>query len=82
MRNPLRGSPLRDERVAFRWLIAVLLGAALIILTTELISAKAGMIVLIILVVLVAIPMFRGLVHMLGSPDDDRDDEDPPEGGS
>jgi hypothetical protein len=65
------GNPLKSEGAAFRWLVAVLAGAGLVIAAAELISSAAGAAVALVLLVVVSVFIIRGVAHMLGSPDED-----------
>jgi hypothetical protein len=65
------GNPLKSEGAAFRWLIAVLVAAGLVILVTELLGSAAGASLGFILIVIVSVLIAKGMIHMLGSPDDD-----------
>ncbi|MFA9399627.1 MAG: hypothetical protein ACERKT_00795 [Acidobacteriota bacterium] len=71
MEFPRLGNPLKSEGAAFRWLVAVLIAAIAIAATAKLISPAAGMILALVLAVAAAVPILKGLIHMLGSPDDD-----------
>ncbi len=71
MKLPPLGNPLKSEGNAFRWLVAVLVAAIAVGSVARIISPTAAMVLALILVVVVAVPLFRGIVHMLGSPDDD-----------
>jgi hypothetical protein len=68
------GNPLKSEGAAFRWLVAVLIGAGLVILASELISSAAGAALGFVLIAVVTVLVVKGMVHMLGSPDDDEPD--------
>jgi hypothetical protein len=65
------GNPLKSEGAAFRWLVAVLVAAIAVGSVAKVLSPTAAMVFALILVVIVAVPLFKGIVHMLGSPDDD-----------
>jgi hypothetical protein len=65
------GNPLKSEGAAFRWLVAVLAGAGLVILASELISSAVGAAIGFILIAVVTVLIIKGMVHMLGSPDDE-----------
>jgi len=65
------GNPLKSEGAAFRWLIAVIAGAAVVILATVLISSAAGAIIGFLMIAYVAVVIAKGMLHMLGSPDED-----------
>lgn len=67
------GNPLKSEGAAFRWLIAVIAGAAVVILAAVLISSVAGAIIGFLLIAVVTVMIARGMIHMLGSPDEDDD---------
>jgi hypothetical protein len=69
------GNPLESEGAAFRWLVAVLAGAGLVILATELISSAVGAAIGFVLIAVVTVLIIKGMVHMLGSPDDDEPDD-------
>ncbi|MBK5111023.1 MAG: hypothetical protein JJE10_06595 [Thermoleophilia bacterium] len=65
------GNPLTSEGSAFKWLVAVLVAALAVALVAKVISPTAGMVFALILVAIVAVPIVKGVAHMLGSPDDD-----------
>lgn len=65
------GNPLKSEVAAFRWLVAVILGAVLVILVAKLISSAVGLIVGMILIGIVSVNVIKGMIYMMGSPDED-----------
>jgi hypothetical protein len=65
------GNPVERESAAFSWLIVILIAAITIGGVAKIISPLAAVIWTIILLALVSVPIFRGLKHQLGSPDDD-----------
>ncbi|HRV60217.1 MAG: hypothetical protein KDB54_02190 [Solirubrobacterales bacterium] len=65
------GNPLESEGAAFSWLIVVLIAAVSIGAAAKIISPLAAVIWTIILLGVVSVPIFRGLKHQLGSPEDD-----------
>lgn len=65
------GNPIESESAAFSWLIVVILAAISIGAVAKLVSPQASVIWAIILLAVVCVPIFRGLRHQLGSPDDD-----------
>ena len=71
MEFPRLGNPLKSEVSAFRWLVAVLITTIVIAAMARLVSPAAGMILALVLAVAAAVPILKGLIHMLGSPDDD-----------
>ena len=71
------GNPLKSEGAAFRWLIAVLVGAGSVILVTEIFGSVAGASLGFILIAIVSVFIVKGMIHMLGSPDQDKPEEDP-----
>jgi len=69
------GNPLKTEGAAFRWLVAVIAAAAVVILVAVLISSALAAIIGFLLIAFVTVLIAKGMLHMLGSPDDDdRDD--------
>lgn len=68
------GNPLTSEVAAFKWLVAVLIAAASVGLVAKLIGSVAaiyyGMFLLLVLAVFIA----RGLIYLMGSPDEEEDD--------
>jgi len=74
------GNPLTSEGAAFRWLVAVLAGAVLVILVAVLISSVAAALLGFILIAIVSVFIIRGMAHMLGSPDDDEAGDRPTDG--
>jgi hypothetical protein len=67
------GNPLKSEAAAFRWLVSVVASAALVILVAELVSSTAGFIVGLVVLGVYTVLVVRGLIHMLGSPEQDRE---------
>jgi membrane protein implicated in regulation of membrane protease activity len=65
------GNPLKSETAAFRWLVAFVGGAVLVVLVAVLMSSVAAALLGFILLAVVAVFIVKGMVHMLGSPDDD-----------
>lgn len=65
------GNPIERESAAFSWLIVILIAAVSIGAVAKIISPLAAVIWTIILLAVVSVPIFRGLKHQLGSPDDD-----------
>lgn len=72
------GNPLKSEGAAFRWLVAFIAGAVLVILVAVLMSSVAAALLGFILLAMVSVFIVRGMAHMLGSPDED----EAPAGGS
>lgn len=67
------GNPLKSEAAAFRWLISVVVSAAVVVLVAELVSSTAGFLVGLVILAVYAVLIVRGLVHMLGTPDEEED---------
>ena len=65
------GNPLESEGAAFSWLVVVLIAAISIGAVAKIISPLAAVICTLILLGVVSVPIFRGLKHQLGSPEDD-----------
>jgi hypothetical protein len=65
------GNPVERESAAFSWLIVVLLAAVSVGAVAKIISPLAAVIWTIVLLGVVSVPIFRGLKHQLGSPEDD-----------
>jgi membrane protein implicated in regulation of membrane protease activity len=65
------GNPLKSEGAAFRWLVAFIAGAVLVILVAVLMSSVAAALLGFILLAMVSVFIVRGMAHMLGSPDED-----------
>lgn len=65
------GNPVERESAAFSWLIVVIIAAVAVGAVGKLISPLAAVILVLILLGIVSVPIFRGLRHGLGSPDDD-----------
>ena len=59
------------ERLVDVVLVVVIIAAISVGLVSKLISPLAAVIWVLILVAAVSVPIFRGLLHQLGSPDDD-----------
>lgn len=71
----LAGNPFEDERVAFRWLIAVLIAAVTVVIAAKAISPIAAVIWGIVLLGVFGFGLVRVAIYLLGSPDDDEDPE-------
>jgi len=65
----LAGNPFQDERVAFRWLIAILLAAATVVILAKAVSATAAIIWGIVLLLVFGYGLVRVLAWLVGSPD-------------
>ena len=65
------GNPLKSEVAAFRWLVAVIIGAVAVILAAKLISSAAGLILGMILIAFVSWQVIKGMIYMMSSPDED-----------
>ena len=65
------GNPVERESAAFSWLIVIIIAGLSVAAVAKLISPLASLIWILILVGAVSIPIFRGLKHQLGSPEDD-----------
>ena len=65
------GNPIESESAAFSWLIVIIIAAVSIGVVAKLLSPAAAVIWTIILLAVVSVPIFRGLRHQLGSPDED-----------
>ncbi len=65
------GNPVERETAAFSWLIVIIVAGVSVAAVAKLISPLAAMIWVLILLALVAVPIFRGIKHQLGSPDED-----------
>ncbi|MCB0856889.1 MAG: hypothetical protein KDB57_02085 [Solirubrobacterales bacterium] len=65
------GNPLESEGAAFSWLVVVIIAAVSIGAVAKLISPLASVLWTLILLGILAVPIFKGLRHQLGSPDED-----------
>lgn len=79
----LAGNPFQDERVAFRWLISILVAAATVVVVAKVISRGAAVIWGILLLLLFGYGILRVFVWLIGSPDGSDseypgDGDDPP----
>lgn len=68
------GNPVERESAAFSWLIVIIIAGATVAAVGKLISPLAALIWVFILLGIVSIPIFKGLRHQLGSPEDDEPD--------
>lgn len=73
------GNPLKSESAAFRWLVAFVAGAAVVVLVAVLMSSVAAALLGFILLAMVAVFIVKGMAHMLGSPDEDDVPPRPPD---
>jgi len=65
------GNPVERETAAFSWLIVIIVAGVTVAAVGKIISPLAAMIWVLILLAIVAVPIFKGLKHQLGSPEDD-----------
>lgn len=65
------GNPIESEGAAFSWLVLVIIAGISVGAVAKLISPLASVIWVLILLGILAVPVFRGLRHQLGSPDED-----------
>ncbi len=65
------GNPVESEGAAFSWLVMVILAGISVGAVAKLISPLAAVIWILVLLAIVSVPIFRGLKHQLGSPEDD-----------
>ncbi len=65
------GNPLKSEAAAFRWLVSVVVSAAVVVLVAEVVSSTAGFLVGLVVLAIYTALVLRGLIHMLGSPEED-----------
>jgi len=65
------GNPLKSEAAAFRWLVSVVASAAVVVLVAEVVSSTAGFLVGLVVLAIYTALIIRGLIHMLGSPEED-----------
>ena len=65
------GNPLKSEAAAFKWLISVVVSAGAVVLVAELVSSTAGFLVGLMILAVYAVFIVRGLIHMLGTPDEE-----------
>ena len=65
------GNPVERESAAFSWLIVVILAGIVVGAVGKLVSPLAAVIVVLVMLGILSVPVFRGLRHGLGSPDDD-----------
>jgi len=65
------GNPVERETAAFSWLIVVIVAAITVGAVAKLVSPLAAVIWALVLLGIVCVPIFRGLRHQLGSPDED-----------
>ncbi|HMT04183.1 MAG: hypothetical protein KDB48_00380 [Solirubrobacterales bacterium] len=65
------GNPVESEGAAFSWLVVVIIAGISVGAVAKLVSPLASVIWVLILLAILAVPLFRGLRHQLGSPDED-----------
>lgn len=76
------GNPLTSETAAFKWLMAILVGAGSVALASVLFGSIFAIWYGLALIFVLIGFIVKGMTYMLGSPDDDKDeDEDQPEAG-
>jgi len=69
------GNPLTSEVAAFRWMVAVLVAAASVALVAKLFGSTAGIFYGMFLLLVLAGFIVKGMIYMLGSPDEDEDED-------
>ena len=67
------GNPIERESAAFSWLIVVIIAGLSVAAVAKLISPLASLIWILILLAILSVPIFKGLRHQLGSPEEDED---------
>jgi len=75
------GNPLESEQAAFRWVIAVIVGAAFVIALAELVSTAVGFVAALLLGATVAVVGARGAWRMIRGTDEIGGDEANEDGG-
>lgn len=77
----LAGNPFQDERVAFRWLLAILTAAATVVVVAKVISVGAAVVWGIVLLLVFGYGILRVFIWLIGSPDEDDPDDriEPPD---
>ena len=63
------GNPLQSEEAAFRWVVAVVVAAAVVIALAELVSTTVGFIAALLLGITVALAAARGAWRMIRGTD-------------
>ena len=76
MRRVALGNPLQSEVSAFRWLVVVIVGAVSVILVAKIISAQAAIVWGTFLMFLVGFQIIKGVLYLIGAPDEEEDDEE------
>ena len=70
------GNPLTDETATFKWLMVILAGAGSVALASVLFGSIFaiwyGLVLIFILIILIA----KGMIYMMGSPDEDESESD------
>jgi hypothetical protein len=65
------GNPLTSEVAAFRWLIAILIAAGTVALVAKVFGSIPGIYYGMFLLLVLAGFIVKGMIHMLGSPDEE-----------
>ena len=63
------GNPLESEQAAFRWVVAVIIAAAFVILLAKLVSSTVGFIAALLLGTFVSVVAMRGAWRMIRGTD-------------
>lgn len=72
------GNPLTSEGAAFRWFLVVLIAAVSVGIVARVFGSTPGIFYGIALLTIVSVIVAKGMVHLLGSPENDEpktDDE-------
>ena len=64
------GNPLQSEQAAFRWVVAVVIAAAVVIALAELVSTTVGFVAALLLGITVALVAARGAWRMIRGEDE------------
>jgi len=72
------GNPLTSEGAAFRWFLLVLVAAVSVGIVAKIFGSTPGILYGMLLLTIVAVIVAKGMVHLLGNPENDEPAEEEP----
>jgi len=71
------GNPLTSEGAAFRWFLLVLVAAVSVGIVAKIFGSTPGILYGMVLLAIVSVVVAKGMVHLLGNPENDEPPEEP-----
>ena len=72
------GNPLTSEGAAFRWFIVVLVAAVSVGIVAKVFGSIPAIWYGMALIAIVSVVIAKGMIHLLGNPENDEPKEEPP----